>query len=48
MIKEAINKVVQMQDLSETEMVATMDEIMGGSASPAQIGAFITALRMKN
>jgi anthranilate phosphoribosyltransferase len=28
-------------------MVETMDEIMSGNASPAQIGAFITALRMK-
>jgi anthranilate phosphoribosyltransferase len=47
MIKETINKVIQNQDLTETEMVETMDEIMSGNASPAQIGAFITALRMK-
>ena len=47
MIKDAINKVIQNQDLTETEMVQTMDEIMSGNASPAQIGAFITALRMK-
>ena len=47
MIKEAINKVIQNQDLTETEMVETMDEIMSGNASRAQIGAFITALRMK-
>ncbi len=47
MIKDAISKVVQAQDLTETEMVETMMEVMSGDATPAQIGAFITALRMK-
>jgi len=47
MIREAIGKVVAGIDLSEQEMVAAMDEIMSGSATPAQIGSFITALRMK-
>ncbi|MBI5557326.1 MAG: anthranilate phosphoribosyltransferase [Deltaproteobacteria bacterium] len=47
MIKEAIGRVVAGQDLSEEEMVGVMNEIMGGEATPAQIGAFITALRMK-
>lgn len=47
MIKEAIAKVIERQDLSESEMVDVMDQIMGGEATPAQIGAFITALRMK-
>lgn len=47
MIKEAIDKVVCKIDLSESEMMAAMDEIMGGEATPAQIGALITALRMK-
>ncbi|MHB8707411.1 MAG: anthranilate phosphoribosyltransferase [Desulfuromonadales bacterium] len=47
MIKEAIAKVVERQDLSETEMVEVMSEIMGGEATPAQVAAFITALRMK-
>lgn len=47
MIKAAINKVVQYQDLTEGEMVDVMSQIMGGEATPAQIGAFITALRMK-
>ncbi len=46
-IKQAIAKVVQHQDLSENEMVAVMNEIMGGEATPAQIGSFITCLRMK-
>ena len=47
MIKDAIAKVVERQDLSEEEMIDVMDQIMGGEATPAQIGAFITALRMK-
>ena len=47
MIKEAIGKVVTGADLSEEEMVGVMDEIMSGGATPAQIGAFITALRLK-
>jgi anthranilate phosphoribosyltransferase len=47
MIKEAIAKVVRGMDLTETEMEKTMDEVMTGTATPAQIGAFVTALRLK-
>src|SRR5512145_1966497 len=47
MIREALAKVVQAIDLQEAEMTETMTEIMEGKATPAQIGAFITALRMK-
>ncbi|MFH1215863.1 MAG: anthranilate phosphoribosyltransferase [Pseudomonadota bacterium] len=47
MIREAIAKVVEGTDLSEEEMVSVMHEIMGGESTPAQIGSFITALRMK-
>jgi len=47
MIREAIAKVVAKVDLDEAEMVEVMNEIMGGESTPAQIGAFITALRMK-
>jgi anthranilate phosphoribosyltransferase len=47
MIKEAISKVVKGTDLTEEEMVSVMNEIMTGKASPAQIGSFITALRLK-
>jgi len=47
MIKEAIHKVVDRIDLEEEEMIVVMEEIMTGEATPAQIGAFITALRMK-
>ncbi len=47
MLKEAIAKLVERQDLNELEMIDAMNQIMGGEATPAQIGAFITALRMK-
>src|SRR3989337_1441315 len=47
MIREAIAKVIEKKNLTEAEMVSTFDEIMSGAASPAQIGSFITALRMK-
>ncbi len=47
MIKEAIEKAVQKTDVSEAEMMAAMDEIMEGIATPAQIAALITALHMK-
>jgi anthranilate phosphoribosyltransferase len=47
MLKEAIYKVVTRQDLTEEEMARAMEIIMAGSATEAQIGAFVTALRMK-
>ncbi len=47
MIKEAIGKIITGVDLTESEMIDVMHEIMEGEASPAQIGSFITALRMK-
>jgi len=47
MIKESIDKAVNKIDLREDEMMAAMEEIMEGNATPAQIAALITALRMK-
>lgn len=47
MIREMIQEVVNGKDLSEEEMISVMEEIMEGKATDAQIGAFITALRMK-
>ncbi|MCZ6681012.1 MAG: anthranilate phosphoribosyltransferase [Candidatus Poribacteria bacterium] len=47
MILSAIQKVVDGQHLTEQETVDTMNEIMSGEATPAQIACFITALRMK-
>ncbi len=47
MIREAIAQVVTGEDLTEQQMTAVMQEIMSGEATDAQIGSFITALRMK-
>lgn len=47
MIKEAISILIERIDLSEKEMSDTMREIMEGKATDAQIGAFLTALRLK-
>lgn len=47
MIREMIAKAVSGVNLSEQEMVGVMEEIMEGETTPAQIGAFLTALRMK-
>jgi anthranilate phosphoribosyltransferase len=47
MIKEALSKIVSGSDLTLTEAREVMREIMKGEATQAQIGAFLTALRMK-
>jgi len=47
MIKDSIGKVVDGEDLSQDEAAATMNEIMSGEATSAQIACFITALRLK-
>ncbi len=47
MIKEAINTLVSGSSLSFEQSAAVMAEIMGGEATPAQIAAFITSLRIK-
>lgn len=47
MIKEAIELSVNKENLSESGMMEVMEEVMGGSATPAQIAAFMTALRIK-
>jgi anthranilate phosphoribosyltransferase len=47
MIRKAIAKIVEREDLAEGEMIEVMNQIMSGECTPAQIGSFITALRMK-
>ncbi len=47
MMKEAIGKLIDGQGLTEAEAEAAMLEIMDGLATPAQIGSYVTALRMK-
>ncbi len=46
-IRDAIITVVGGKDLSQAEAAMVMDEIMTGAATPAQIGAFLTALHLK-
>jgi len=47
MIKEAIGASVSGRSLTMEEAASVMEEIMRGEATPAQIGAFVTALRLK-
>ena len=47
MIKEAIARLTEKNNLAEGEAEAVMHQIMHGEATPSQIGAFLTALRMK-
>ncbi len=46
-IREAIAAVVARRDLTQAEAASVMEEIMSGMATPAQIGAFLTALHIK-
>jgi len=46
-IREAIDKMVNHTDLSEAETIEVMNQIMTGEATPLQVAAFLTALRMK-
>jgi len=47
MIKEAIESLVAGRSLASEQAAGVMEEIMSGKATPAQIAAFITALRIK-
>jgi len=47
MIKESIAALVEGKSLTFEQASGAMEEIMGGGATPAQIAAFLTALRMK-
>src|SRR5947209_18122228 len=46
-ITEAVRALVDRRDLTRIEAAAAMEAIMTGAATVAQIGAFLTALRMK-
>ncbi len=47
MIREAVAKLVEREDLSGRDSHEVMTEIMSGTATSAQIAALLTALRMK-
>ena len=47
MIREAISDIVSGQSLSMEDAATVMGEIMEGEATPAQLGAFLTALSLK-
>ena len=47
MIRDAIDAAVAGRSLTMDEASSVMREIMGGEATPAQLGAFLTALRLK-
>ena len=46
-IQAALKKVTERKNLSSSEMQAVMSDIMTGQATPAQIGGFLIAMRMK-
>ena len=47
MFTQILNQLIAHHDLSNKEVTIVMNYIMGGHATDAQIGAFVTALRMK-
>lgn len=47
MIRESIQKLALKEDLSRQEAFETMNEIMSGNASEAQIASFLMGLRLK-
>jgi anthranilate phosphoribosyltransferase len=47
MLRKAITKLIEGKNLSEAEIVEALSCIMEGKATQAQIGSFITALRIK-
>jgi anthranilate phosphoribosyltransferase len=46
-IRDALARLADAHDLTEAEAAACMEELMTGAATPAQFGAYVTALRMK-
>jgi anthranilate phosphoribosyltransferase len=46
-VKQYLQKLIEKKNLGEHEMSEAFDQIMTGAATPAQLGAFLAALRMK-
>ena len=47
MFKDILNQLLNRQDLSHEQMLNVMRQVMGGELTPAQIAAFLIALRAK-
>src|SRR5437899_12517323 len=47
MIQDALARLLEGKDLSREDARGVMDTIMSGEATPAQIGGFLVALRLK-
>ena len=47
MLRPYITKAINLNDLSAEEAQEAMNIIMTGQATPAQVGAYLVALRMK-
>src|SRR4051812_34103783 len=47
MIQQALGRLLERESLSMDDARGTMEEIMDGRATPAQIGGFLIALRLK-
>ncbi|MGZ8271202.1 MAG: anthranilate phosphoribosyltransferase [Methylophilus sp.] len=47
MFKEALNLLLNRQDLSHEQMLTVMHQVMAGEITPVQIAGFLIALRMK-
>ena len=47
MIQSALGRLLDGEDLTRDESREVMDAIMSGQATPAQIGGFLVALRLK-
>jgi anthranilate phosphoribosyltransferase len=47
MIHHALHELLERRDLSRDESRDVMDSVMRGEATPAQIGGFLIALRLK-
>lgn len=47
MLKEAVARLINRENLGRTEISQVFEEIFSGRSTPAQIGGFLVALRMK-
>src|SRR5579871_505938 len=47
MIQQGLQKLLEKKDLTRAEMAEVFEEIMSAKATPVQVAAFLTALRLK-